>query len=181
MAIITWVSSDRRQERALVAERERQLAKLAHDRELADLTDLRALLDEAARVLHRGKVACPSVSRLIDTEDAEVWGEFHNTFEELLMARGQLEALSVRLSVRLGREHEITAAFLAADDAVTEMASGLVWFRPPGVHADRDEFRNDTDSGAERERVAKARAALFRHRREFETAVIAVAGSRIYP
>ena len=87
VAIITWVSSDRRQERALVAERERQFAKLAHDRELADLTDLRALLDEAARVLHRGKVACLSVSRLIDTEDAEVWGEFHNTFEELLMAR----------------------------------------------------------------------------------------------
>jgi hypothetical protein len=172
VAVITWVSSDRRQDRALVAERERQSAQLTHDRELADLADLRELLDEAARAFQRATEAGPSRSWLAETEGSDVWATFSGTVDKLMSSDGELDALIVRLSVRLGREHVITASLVAAGRALREMASGLAWFTP-------GDPAYESDSSTERERIVEAGIALFGYRREFEAAVVRFAGSRL--
>jgi hypothetical protein len=50
VAVIAAYTADRRQERALEAERRRQQAGLRHEREQADVTDLRSVLEEALSV-----------------------------------------------------------------------------------------------------------------------------------
>ncbi len=63
--ILAWLTrrwTDDRQERALRAEQERLDSQLAHQRELADLAELRALLEEAVSTLHRAHLQITSAT-----------------------------------------------------------------------------------------------------------------------
>jgi hypothetical protein len=106
VAVITAVTTDRRQAR-----------QVAHERELADLDDLRGVLDKAATWLHR-------TSYVLD----DFYGKVHLSYVQsedgqrmtarLRKCGRELDALYERLSVRLGREHPVTRTFKNADDAV---------------------------------------------------------------
>jgi hypothetical protein len=72
VAVIAAVTADRRQRRALTAEGARhdaslraesgrQVTQLEHSRGLADLADLRSLLDEVATALHQARYAADEV------------------------------------------------------------------------------------------------------------------------
>ncbi len=99
VAAITARTTNHRQERQLSAEANRQAAALVHARELADIADLRQVLDEAGGYLDGAKIIASRVqvmelttANLTDTED-----ELPPIIASLLRAL-------TRLRIRLGRE-----------------------------------------------------------------------------
>jgi hypothetical protein len=91
-------------QRRLAAERDRQAALLAHDRDLAVITDLRQVLDETAavlnhleRVVHEGENTIKSAKSR--TEEEHNKRGLQHELDHLLPS---LVALRVRLAVRLG-------------------------------------------------------------------------------
>lgn len=135
VALITAVTTDRRlsrqikdsgerQERELTAEAERQDAALAHDRELADLADLRLLLDGFAVALDRGRSARDEMVLLSQTA-RHIQPTLEQQARETAAAAEQsgrdLLALTVRLQVRLGPSDPITVAAYQACDALHAM------------------------------------------------------------
>jgi hypothetical protein len=103
-----------RQTRALEAERERHIATLAHDRELADVADLRGLLDEAAAVLHRADHAAFALAEAHAKEGPDVDAD---RIQRLATEVYALDALEPRLVVRLGGSSDVTRAFADATTA----------------------------------------------------------------
>jgi hypothetical protein len=122
LALITVYTTNRRlseervrQEVDLAGEAERQGAALAHERELADLADLRMLLGEAALALDLARdardelhVAVMEHGRALSTDVKDRVAELGRT----------LVALSSRLLVRLGPDDPITARFTEASLAM---------------------------------------------------------------
>ena len=107
VAFVTALTTDRRQANALRVERERQAAQLRHAREMADLADVRALLDEAASALYRAdRVRRKVVPLNWIAGDVLAPAEIRKIFPEvpihLVAARDDLDALAARLAVRLG-------------------------------------------------------------------------------
>jgi hypothetical protein len=94
----------RRQERVLDAERGRLDAQLSHDREMADVADLRNVLDDATTVLQAAYNCSARGNR----------GESQEIMREL---RRQ----SARLSVRLGENALITNSLELAGDAFEDL------------------------------------------------------------
>ncbi len=131
--------SGTRQERELAAEAERQAATLAHDRDLADLADLRALLDEATVALDRARdsrsEALVSVREAVGFESSlaassvpkrEVVSKMVDDAAQKLEAAGRpLVTLVARLRVRLGSEDPISDAFNDAAVALNEIWRSL--------------------------------------------------------
>jgi hypothetical protein len=119
--------------------------------------------------------------QLSRVSDAGVRAEVYSTNERLLAPYRELDVLAVRLSVRLGRENETSAAFLAAQVDVLETASALTSFYV--LLDDEPDEPNDTSgratSGHARERATRANAKLIKDRREFETAATALVRSRL--
>lgn len=146
VALITVVSTDRRQERAIAAEHarqaltlkgererqdralkaegRRQAAALRSARELADLADLRVLLDEAAIALHRASYAYGNV-RVAFLQHGVKIRETPEPIAELNQSGEQMDVLAARLAVRLGREQAAAAAFEAANDELLELSRAL--------------------------------------------------------
>jgi hypothetical protein len=103
-----------RQLRDLAAESERQAAALAHDRALADLDDLRRLLDEATLGLERASRLRELLENIWQPSSCTVPDEFAVTIDEQVDA---LFALNARLVVRLGTEDPIASEFEEASDS----------------------------------------------------------------
>ena len=99
----------------LAAEAERQGTALAHDREVADLSDLRKLLDEAAVALNKAGEARSEVAVSFTEHDAHIPSDV----KQKLKTCGQaLYPLLVRLHVRLGAQNAITSSFSEGTSAV---------------------------------------------------------------
>jgi hypothetical protein len=102
-----------RQKRELDARSEGQKRQLDHARELADLTDLRLLLDEFAVALDRGRSARDDMVLLAQTAR-----HIRSTLEQKVKEKAdpakeiglQLLALTMRLQVRLGGNDSIAVA-----------------------------------------------------------------------
>jgi hypothetical protein len=123
----------------LAGEAERQAATLAHDRELADLADLRKLLDEATVALDRardvrseagaairGAIELESRFTSLAVREQEVVAEMANeTASKLEEAGRPLVTLAARLQVRLGPDDPITTSFTTAATALNEMWRSL--------------------------------------------------------
>jgi len=94
------------------------------------------VLGEAAIVLHRVACALDSVrSRL--TEHGAGFFETEQRarpYEDLKQLGHEIEALADRLSVKLGREHEATAAFASARVAVQDIVEALGRLSDPDRH-----------------------------------------------
>jgi hypothetical protein len=130
--LAAW-TSERRLGRQLKAEDDRLKATLDHDRELsrsarrherelADLADLRALLDEAAVALDRSEdrvLAIESTVRLVD-EASKRTAILSDERKALAEAISGLLVLNARLLLRLGND-AITRGFASATNGVFEV------------------------------------------------------------
>jgi hypothetical protein len=181
VAIVTWFSTDRRQarelradarkqERALAAEGKRQAAALAHARELADLSDMRKLLDEASVTLHRAAYATGVFRVRFLHHGLNVSEKAPTAVQDLYEIGKELDTLTACLAVRLGRDHDVAREFAAADAemlALYQTVIAIIGLVPP---EDRQEMR---------EAVDKAGRDFAEHRSSFEAAAITFAGSRL--
>jgi hypothetical protein len=129
VALITARTTNGRQERQLTAEAERQTAALAHERELADIADLRQLLDEAATVLDPTLEALRSAYAYVlytgkygerrPDEAASIFGDAQDALANVLTP---ILNFSARFHVRLGPSDPITVAFQGAVELVRDVA-----------------------------------------------------------
>jgi hypothetical protein len=104
-------------------ERGRQQRELAHSRELADVADLRGLLDEAASALDDAADACRNGSVCLQRSGR---GELDQPDLEAALGRMEggvpsLARLSSRLSVRLGVSDPIALAFGEARESINDV------------------------------------------------------------
>jgi hypothetical protein len=131
----------------LAGEAERQAATLAHDRELADLADLRKLLDEAtvaldsardvrteARATIRGAIEFESQVTALAVRKQEVVAQMvSDTASKLEEVGRPLVTLAARLQVRLGPEDPITTNFTTAATALNETWRSLTLGYDPEI------------------------------------------------
>ena len=92
VALITVYAANRRQQQELVAERERLDARLHHEREQADLADLRAVLGESLAAANRARQA--TIDALSD----------RTKYEDARRALTEMETSLDRVHVRLGEQ-----------------------------------------------------------------------------
>jgi hypothetical protein len=174
VAVVTAKTTNKRQERQLSAAAERdqrqldareaeQTKQLAHDRGLADLADLRALLDKAASALFKAHPAelvslrLSSGARRLDQK------------QMIEAATDRLDELQTRLSVRLGARDEVTLLYGNAIQALRAIADQI----PRDTGADTDEML------AARERImAGAMEALVENSDLFIAAAVRRVGTR---
>jgi hypothetical protein len=131
VALITAYTTDKRlsrqidaererQQRDLAAEGERQTAALAHDRELADLADLRKVLDATAATMN----AAGEALHLLRRRFGEQGVSLESVHRQRVVGRGRkLKTFGDRLRVRLGRDTAIARRCGEASDALFEMWS----------------------------------------------------------
>jgi hypothetical protein len=123
VALITAYTTNRRQQRSLDEERDRLATQLRHERHLADLADLRAVLEESLAAANRARQAV--LEGWWDSAKKEAGGR----------AVGELEAQLDRLHVRLGKEEAIVKAYTTMGN-VTHALNRLP---PPPQQPTRDE------------------------------------------
>lgn len=123
VVLIGAYTANRRQDRGLNAESERQRQalraeadrlgmQLVHDRDLADIADVRAVFDEAVGALHHAEYARQGVYA---AGPAAVDAAGLASVD----AAGQaLDALAYRLAFRLGGDSEVVRHFTGAADAL---------------------------------------------------------------
>jgi hypothetical protein len=104
VAVITAVTTNRRQRESLI-----------HDRELFDLADLRRLLDEAAVALDRAGRVREDVELAFASSGFAVAGEKREALEGQFDRLGEINS---RLNLRLGVEDPIAVHFEEANDAL---------------------------------------------------------------
>jgi hypothetical protein len=160
VALITAYTTDRRlsrqieaerhgQERLLAAEAQRQAATLAHDRELADIADLRRLLDATAETMNKAGEALHSLRGQFREEGVSL----ERTPRRRVAAQGKkLKAFADRLRIRLGPDASIPRHCDEAHDALYKMWSV-------------------TDNLGDAESVATVRDALLSEEEAFDQAV----------
>jgi len=150
IAVIAAWTAGRRQKRQLRAAGERQQGQLAHDRELADLDDLRGVLDDAALTLNRASRAHRLVGACVLREpmDREALSESER---EIRAAREPCDALLARLWVRLGQEDPVTEAFAHATGALHEIEASTIFVRNAPDAERREWVRREHFGQADRE------------------------------
>jgi hypothetical protein len=112
----------------------RQREALAHARELADLADLRRLLDEAAVALDR---AIPA------DRNAVLHADVYELASQMSVDATALDALHARLSVRLGPRHDLTVTLGEAAASVRALGDALY---PTGLRRAADRRNEAIDS-----------------------------------
>jgi hypothetical protein len=137
-----------------------QARTLEAERERADLEHTRTVLDEAAVLLHKAAYALDDARSHL-TQYA--YGFFENEererpYHELWRIGQELDALVERLSIRLGRDHDITNAFRKADEAILAVwrSLGLLRSEPEAevewAQEERRRLLRETQSGTEAQR-----------------------------
>jgi hypothetical protein len=160
LALITVYTTKRRlseagarQEENLAGEAERQAATLVHGRELADLADLRALLDEAAVALNRAREGLDELKVGLDEHGRVLPSEIKDKVAE---CGRQLLDLAARLQVRLGADDPIAVHFGEANMAMLTSWRQVVFLiddtaeriaaRKKALQDARDAFAVSTDA-----------------------------------
>jgi hypothetical protein len=144
-------------------------AGLKHEREVVDLDNVRDVLDDAAVALHRIAYVLDDVrSRLVTNRPAPFFhsGEGTELFKRLGNHGEALDALVERVSVRLGREHEVAKALSAADGAFLKIYRAAGALRLESLDDDSEAARRQIEKieqekkeaiGLNRERFDKGR------------------------
>jgi hypothetical protein len=144
-------------------------ASLKHERTVVDLDNVRGVLDDAAISLHQIAYLLDSLrSKMVQHKPVSFFhgdegAELYRRLEEHGEA---LDALLERLSVRLGREHEVVRALYAADGALLKIyrAVGLLRLEDPAdgseaarIQVEQFEREQEEKFGLNRERFDQAR------------------------
>ena len=149
-ALIAAVTAGRRQRAQLEADAERQRTELRHERMLAELAELRGVLDDAARDITDAERAM-----LNATSAWIVDGTMSDALRDAL--QGKVDAMwgsAQRIRIRLGSE-EIHDAYWTATYLQLQLL-GQVW-------EDRTQLDRDAREGA----VAESKAGFLRNRDAF--------------
>ena len=131
VALVAAYTAGRRQARALAAERERLRLQLEHERELADLADVRALFDTAATILADASRALSAVESGLFTHGAWIGERAPDAWTTARRSAETIRATRERLSVRLTREHAAVIAYNRADEAAWNAVNAVVAMGPP--------------------------------------------------
>ena len=145
VALVTAVTTNRRQERALEADADRHHEtlraeskrleqQLAHDRELADIAAVRSALDEAALALHRVGMVPMSFTRKEGDSD-RIQASLHT----------EIQPARTRLVVRFGQGHALVEEFDACEHALWDWMLTVVYL---------DTFKDDESDEAKKKRKA---------------------------
>jgi len=124
LALVTIYTTDRR----LSEERDRHIRDLDHDRELADLSDLRELLDEAAVVVDQARASRHQAEIKVHMASAQGVPRqqrreyVEEASKEIDQTAPPLIAMNARLRVRLGADDPITTALRDAADHLQMMS-----------------------------------------------------------
>lgn len=150
----------------LEAERQRQAAQLAHDRELADLADLRALLDEAAVALDRANYARADLGSAYRSHGKTIREKAPEIVQAINQCGQTLDAIAARLGVRLGADDPVTAAFDKANTALLTMSHAVAWLEDDTAQVTREK----------NQRIKHASDTLLEAASEFQRAAVERAG-----
>jgi hypothetical protein len=151
VALITAKTTNDRQQRQLSEEAKRLATTLKHERELADLDDIRKVLDEATLALSEASDAAKRSRH-------RVFGEIHDSTDpstrrqtaeeiesELRQISDPLSPLLARLRVRLGSTDPIAHAFYRARLATLELVTCAVSARSGSIEKVHDQYRATED------------------------------------
>lgn len=153
-----------RQRRELTARAEEQKRQLSHARELADLADLRQLLDEAAAALNDAVDA----SHRLDVAAGEHGSSLaHDAGDEVADHGRRLVTLNARLQVRLGKDDPVAVHF---DEGCNAMWKS--W-----QHARPDPEETPTERSERRKQMRDAWQALNTSLDAFLAAAVTRAGT----
>jgi hypothetical protein len=155
---------------------------LHHSRMIADLESVRDVLDEGAVALHDTEYALNEVRFGLTQHGLSFFDDEQRTkaYDDLGRAGKELDRLKERLRIRLGRGHEVVAAFEAADAAVLETYRTMWGVRREGTDAsdeDRVQLRRERFIEERQERVRAQREVFDAKRDQFIDAAQRVAGA----
>jgi hypothetical protein len=157
-----------RQARELEAERLRHTATLEQNRELADLADLRSILDDAAIALHKGDDAIGGV-KVAYTQFGRAMHEREPEARRMLNALGQeLDVVVARLAVRLGPADDGVRAARGAADHALDVSRAVGWLE--------DDRPQETQK--KHERIDRGREEYKQAADRFMNAAVELAGTR---
>jgi type II secretory pathway pseudopilin PulG len=149
-ALIAAVTAGRRQRAQLQADAERQRTELRHERMLAELAELRGVLDDAARDITDGERAMLNATSAWIAD-----GTVSDALRDAL--QGKVDAMwgsAQRIRIRLGSD-EIREAYWTATQLQLQLL-GQVW-----------NDGTDLDQQARAEAVVEPRAGFLRNRDAF--------------
>jgi hypothetical protein len=180
VALVTWYATDRRQSKALAAERqrfdrqlqaenERLRETLAHQQESRELEELRAVLDNATETLTAANIKTSSAvwnwrqlpfDPTSDRKSAVV-ASSGEAYDALMAAM----ASWYRVTLRLGDEHPVALTLRKAIDAIQELG------RVTGLPEPTSDQQLDRLAGLEKARIERLG--------DFRTAAVKAVGSRL--
>jgi hypothetical protein len=155
-----------------------------HDRQLADLENVRMILDEAAVALHRAAYSLDDIRAFLTQYGGVSFFKTDDgtTLYKKLGEHGEtLDILLERLSIRLGRKHDVVAEFKDANSAVLEIWRACGRLRnEPDTAGDPSASRQIRDMNAGHRANIDGYRELFDVARErFIDAAHEAAGSRL--
>jgi hypothetical protein len=128
VAVVAILAAFRQQRRALV-----------HQRELADLSNTRAVFDDAAVALHDASLALSGLERALFTGGATFRSMFPDALPAAETATETLKSIRGRLGVRLPADHVAITAFAKAHDAARKATNAMA-AQQPGLGSDITAF-----------------------------------------
>jgi len=156
---------------------------LKHQRKLADLGNVRDVLDDAAALLHRVAYVLDDVRlALTQYEGGFFRAESRvETYRKLERCGQECDALRERLAVRLGRRHEAVKTFAEADEAVLTIyrALGVIKLEvdpPPDPSAAKQVA---TIVNAKRDEITEQGVVFDERRVDFMAAAHGTAGAEL--
>jgi hypothetical protein len=120
LALVTVYTNDRR----LTDESKRHKLDLHHDREMADLKDLRTLLDEVASALDRARNARGRLESILPQPGAHsstIKKELPDLAELIKESGLPMLALRPRVELRLGKADPIAVAVMSASESFVDI------------------------------------------------------------
>jgi hypothetical protein len=149
---------------------------LKHDRTLADLAAVRAIVEDGAVHLHH-------VAYALDPVKQDPRGNASKALAVLGPLGEKYDEVSERMKVRLGPEHEVTRKYVGAGEAAldaTRAVQRIAVLHVPhleqgGLAAKQALALMEKDEAV----LAKARSRFDVHRREFIDAAARMAGARL--
>jgi hypothetical protein len=167
---------------AIIVGYKQQSRGLEHERKLADLANVRDLIDDAAVHLHRVEYALDAVRRHLGRNQFRFFAdaEGQELFLAVERAGEEFDVLRERLAVRLGEDHEAVTRITEANQAVPEIFRALERLKllpDPKSRLEERQIerlfkRNDAKITAQRE-------AFDGGRREFMHAAQRTAGAQL--
>lgn len=169
VALVAAYTAGHRQDRALAAERERLRLQLGHEREIADLADVRALFDNAATILAETSRALSGLESALFTHGAWLGERAIETWTKARDAAEQVRGMRERLGVRLAGDHGALLAYIAADEAAWQAVNAVVAMAP-APHGDPTEAMKKLET---------AHRALIATKDDFMRAAVETVGARL--